>query len=508
MAIQQQAAPADNRIHSTVYHKSDSRLNDILRRCKKSEIISLHDIEAMMLFRVEAAHIQFDMLQNHRPYIVFQGKTDGVFLPAKTGLLFPNACDQLDFRQDKPIDALVTYALSDLEIATLANNGLYNYDYSCQGRIIGSLLEIPCIIDYNAIANTPITYVEIQDRLSLKTSTRKTGYKTIVAAFLPYSAQTHNLEERAVLVEAEEFDRNSTEIRKRALYDTKPIAFETMPLNRQMKEGASFVETAQDRIQNLLQNQMAKANVLEMDTSETSKQIADAVKDIKSQTDKTRKQTMFELEQNANKLEAATLDARLNDISNRMVYAGAQTIPVETEDLNIKPLVEKPAPNVNDKIMTTPITETTDTPETIAETNRKNEEQAKQAAADIAERDDKLHQNMFDAESTAKDVVDKALTRKEKLAMRRQQRRLIQQRALEAGQAEASGDMTTREQNSGKDTGNATTGEKPASAKAKMDNQLKSDILSADIDIDDIIETLGMEGDVNGRHKEKYRYCK
>lgn len=486
MAVQN--TQQDNRIHSTVYHKRDRRINDIIRRCKKSEVINLYNIDALMLFRAETAHVQFDMLSNHRPYLLFHGAVEGVYLPAKTGLLFPNACDQLDFRNDFRVDSAITYALSDAELSVLATNGLFNPDYSCQGRVIGSLLEIPCKVDYYAIANTPITFIEIQDRLSLHTSTSKTGYKSLVAAFLPYSMQKHNMEEFPNLVQAEEYNRDASEIRKRKLYDSKAIGFETDPHGRTMKDGASFVEVAQDRIKQRLQQQMQKSNVLELSAEDTSKQITDAVTTIKQQIDKTKHQTLFDLEHNANKVEAATLDARLDDLANRMIYAGAQEIPVTVKGIKEQSLVEKKPVGQNDTNMTDPLTDTATSADTVAAANR-----AQNAAEKIGKLDNNIHQNMFDAEETAQDIVKTTLSRKEKLAQRRQKNIQIQQRALEAAEDEVKQGMTKREVNVSLPNGPKSESKKDTTtAKAKMDRQLESDILSSEIDMDELIKTLGV----------------
>lgn len=476
----------DNRIHSTVYHKLDSRVNDIIRRHKKSDIVNIYDIDTLMMFRVEAAHIQFDMMENHRPYILFHGRTEGVYLPASSGLLFPNACDHLDLRKDHPVEATLHYVLSDVEISVLAQNGLYHGDYSCQGRIIGSLLEIPCKTDYYAVINTPITFIEIQDRLSLQTSTKRTGYKSLVSAFLPYAAQKHNLEEYPVLVQAEKADNSHSEIRKRGLYDSKAVGFDVGTHGRTMKDGASFVEVAQDRIQARLQEQMGKSNVLGLRVDKTSQQITKDVAMIKEQVDKTKKQTLFNLEGNANKVDVATLDARLNDMANRMVYAGAQEIPVKTDPIEVSSLVEKKPDDQNDVVMTAPLTNVTDDVNTINAKNR-----AQNVSEKLSQLDEDMHHKVFDAEDTAKSVVEKTLSRKEKLQQRAAQRRQIQQRALEAAEDEAKKGMTQRESDVRDIIVNPKTGEKKETNRAKMDRHMQADILANDIDIDELIETLG-----------------
>lgn len=503
-------------MRSTVYHKRDSRVNDLIRRCKKSEIISLYNISAMMMFRVEAAHMQFDMLNNHRPSVLFHGKAEGVYLPASTGLLFPNMCDELDFRPDRPIEAAVQYALSDEEIATLAANGLFNYDWSCQGRVIGALLEIPCLTDYYAIANTPITFVEIQDRLSLQTSTRKTGYKTLVAAFLPYESQRHNLENHPKLAQAGEYNRDGSEIRKRSQYDSKAVGFKP-EFADQSRTKASFVETAQARIQEKLHAQMEKADVLGIGAQQTSKQIADAVNTIKDQADKARQRTMNDAEGNAGRIDAATLDARLGDMRTRMAYEGAQGIPLERPGIPAESLATKKSADENDRSMSTPLTATTLTPEAIIAENRRAAEDASKkqpgagsdkidggedapkaldesAAETIESKSDTIHENVMDSEAVAGDIAGKVMTRREKLAQRRRDAIEAQKRIVSAGEAEASKGLTKREADieilDARKAAENSGGQR-VKADMRKDGSLNrgtdDDILGGDVDIDELI---------------------
>lgn len=479
----QQAPKAqDNRIHSAVYHKRDRRVNDIIRRCRKSEIISLFNIDCNMLFRVDSAHIQFDMFQNYRPYILFAGKADGVFLPASTGLLFPNACDQLDFRDDYPVEAGVTYALSDLEIATLANNGLFNGDWSCQGRIIGSVLEIPCKVDYYAVANTPITFIEIQDRLSLQTSTMKTGYKTLVAAFLPYAAQKHNEERHAELVEPGKFDRDSSEIRKRALYDINPVGFDASPSTRTMAGGASFVEVAQARIKARLAEQMSKADALGVQASGTAKEVAAAVETIRSQSSEERARTVRNAEESGARVPAATLDARLNDMMQRMVYAGAQQIPVAQPKVKAEPLAPKDTDN---RTMDRPLND----PAKIGMPASPD------AKGEIDRHGEAIRQAVPSARDTG-EAIGKALgkTRQEKMAERRRakaaQADAIRQGMSEAGRAEAAKGLTDRDADVKVEIVDPKTGEKQETAVGEKKN-LEGDILGGEVDIDELLRQMG-----------------
>lgn len=479
-------APADNRTHSAVYHKRDRRVNDIIRRCRKSDIISIYDIDCCMLFRVEQAHMEFDVTQNHRPYILFGGKAEGVFLPEKLGLLFPNMCDQLDFRNDYPVDAGMQYALSDLEIATLANNGLFNSDWSCQGRIIGALLEIPCKVDYSAVAGTPITFIEIQDRLSMKTSTMKTGYKTLVTAFLPYQAQKHNDERHASLVEGKAFDKSTSEIRRRSLYDTPAVGFGADSRTSGIQGGATFVEAAQARIQARLKEQMDKADILGTQKAAGQKVVGDTVsetvKSIQSQLDAQRSKAIQDADEAGTKLQTSVLDARLNDMSQKMIYAGAGEIPVAEAKAEAKSLAEPKPVGQNDETMCRPYTDLVGAP----------------AMEDAVDKIDGMRQRMHEAVASAEETaeaVTKTLSRKEKLAQRRAERSAVAARAREAinkaATEEAAKGLDKRDVDRTAEIKDEQTGELKREVLEKKD--LEGDILSEKgVDIDDVIRGMGM----------------
>jgi hypothetical protein len=475
----------DGRTHSTVFHKSDSRVNNLIRRHKKGDIIRLYDIDCTMLFKVDTADIQFDMFENYRPYIVFRGNAEGVFLEERTGLLFPNRCDQLDFRPDFTVPTQIEYVLADIELATLAANGLFNGDYSCQGRIIGSTLEIPCKIDYYAIANTPLTFIEIHDRMNIKTSTRRTGYKTLVASFTPYNAQKHNAEDRPKLIKPAIKDNSKSAIRQRDLYDSKAVGFNTSPSQRTMQNGADFIEVAQSRIQQRLQEAMQQGNVLSIDVAETSNQIAGTVQRINSKKEQQRAAAVASYEGNTDKINNAALDARLNDMATRMVYAGAGTIPVKVDEIKAKPLVEAKPDNQNDEIMARPTTKVTSTVGSDPVTP--------EVASNVVDtRTSEIHEQMFEAEVVASDIT-KTLDRKKKLMDRRQQRLQVQQNAIAAGEEEAKKDMTSREPDFDpkapsvkidKSAGGNTQGT------ARLKAELKDDILAGGVDIDAIINSV------------------
>lgn len=479
-------APTDNRIHSAVYHKSDRRVNDIVRRCRKSDIISLYDIDCCMLFRVEQAHIEFDMLQNHRPYILFAGQAEGVFLPEKMGLLFPNACDQLDFRQDYEVPAGMQYALSDLEIATLANNGLFNADWSCQGRIIGALLEIPCKVDYNAVVGTPITFVEIQDRLSMRTSTLKTGYKTLVTAFLPYQAQKHNDEKRATLVEGKAFDKSTSEIRRRSLYDTQAVGFTADSRTSGIQGGATFVEAAQARIKARLSKEMEKADVLglreQANRNPGGDTVAETVKSIRSQVEAQRDKALKDADESGVKMQTSVLDARLNDMSQRMLYAGANEIPVAEARADAKSLAEPKPAGENDQTMTRPYTEV-------------GGEKLADAAGKIDGLQQKMHEAVPDAGQTADAVASDAGSRRAKLAQRRAERSAMADKARtainKAAEDEAAKGLDRRDVDRTVEVVDEKTGEVTQEVVEKKD--IEGDILSEKgVDIDQVIRDMGI----------------
>lgn len=472
-------ATADTRIHSAVYHKRDRRVNDIIRRCRKSEIISLYDVECCMLFRVEQAHMEFDTLRNHRPYIMFAGNAEGVFLPEKTGLLFPNACDQLDFRSDYPVAAKMLYALSDLEIATLANNGLFNSDWSCQGRIIGSLLEIPCRIDYSAVAGTPVTFIEIQDRLSLNTSTAKTGYKTLVTAFLPYQAQKHNEERRAELLEQAPYDRTMSEIRRRGLYDTPSVGFSSDMRAAGTLGGVTFVEAAQERIKVRMKAQMDAADALGMagrQGTAAGKTAADAVKAIQERIGAQRSKALKEADESGIKVQAAVLDARLNDMSQRMIYAGGSEIPVEPAKADAKSLAEPSAKPMADV----------------------GAPKYDDAAAEAEKGTERLRSAARAADGIAEDIAEKvgtAMSRKEKLAKRRAEREATAEKARsainKAADDEAAKGMSSRAPDRKVQVKNEETGE--LEEKTQGAASIEGDVLSEEgVDIDGLIRDMGL----------------
>lgn len=471
------ASPAkrrDDRVHSAVYHKRDPRVNGIIRRHQKSDIISLYDIECMMLFRVEQANMQFDMMQNYRPYISFSGTADGVFLPRKLGLLFPNACDQLDFRDDYPVPVSLAYALSDPEISVLAGNGLFNNDWSCQGRIIGSVLEIPCKVDYYAVARTPLTFVEIQDRLSIRTSTMKTGYKTLVAAFLPYSAQKHNLEQHPVLRDGLPFSMTQSEVRRRTQHEGQPAGFSLEEQNRTRAQGASFVEEAQARIRQRLHAEMERSDVLgtsagrsESDAAATAKQVANAVKAVRERAAQERQRALDESREAGTMVRIADLDAKLEDMRTRMVYAGGGEIPVEAPPLAAEPLVPPSPPDMRSGAMTEPI-------------------QSEDAASRAAVLDANIHAAALNADAVADKTAKDLKTRRDRIAARRASRNAQATHAARVNEAmEKAADAKPV-------AGDNEKQESRTASSAGMPQDASGDILSGNVDIDEVIRGIGM----------------
>lgn len=447
--------------------------------------------------------MQFDALQNHRPYIQFDGHAEGVFLPAKMGLLFPNACDQLDFRTDYPVPSILTYSLSDLEIATLAGNGLFNNNWSCQGRIIGSVLEIPCKVDYYAITGTPITFIEIQDRLSLHTSTMKTGYKSLVSAFLPYAAQKHNEELRPQLREYARFDRDSSQIRQRGTYDTKAVGFAADPASKTSAGGADFVAAAQARINQRLKDQMSKGDVLGVGAKKGgADNVSRTVDAIRAKTEEARRTAERDAEEMGTRTQASVLDARLNDMTQRMVYAGAQEIPVEVAPLGVKPLVAPKQPGQNDAVMTAPLTKTD-----AAQASDDGGAEKPDAAADmdtakkamIESADSRVHDAVLTAKDTAASIVREAKTRKERLAARRAVRdaaRAQQANAIDsAAKDEAGKGLDSREPDiqrpSGKDAVPKPDEKKAAAAPAAKKDGEKG-VEFDQVDLDQLIREAGL----------------
>ena len=477
-------APAkkDDRIHSVVYHKLDPRVTNIIRQHKKSDIINLYDIDCCMLFRVEQAHMQFDMFQNYRPYILFQGQADGVFLPKKMGLLFPNACDQLDFRTDRAVPVEMTYALSDTEIAVMAGNGLFNNGWSCQGRVIGSVLEIPCKVDYAAIARTPLTFIEIQNRMAFHTSTMQTGYKTLVSAFLPYAAQKHNVEHQAAIVEGPSFHMGESEIRRRTAYEPKPVGFGAESGSEVVAKGADFVASAQSRIKQKLAREMAKSDVLGIretvaarhDGAAVADNIAKSVAAVREKTNAERERALKEAEQAGIKVRVSDIDAKLNDMASRMVLAGASQIPIEQAKLKAETILPDQPSELPPEVMTDPI----------------------RSAEMVRDKDDKIHHAVADAEQTAGSISGdlkqaKSKTRQQLLAERRARKAKIAEnvgKAMEEAGKIMPGDGKSQDTGPAPDSKTAGPRVSRTASASKQGTSADGDILAGNVDIDEILK--------------------
>lgn len=475
----------DDRIHSVVYHKLDPRVNNIIRQHKKSDIINLYNIDCSMLFQVEQAHMQFDMFQNYRPYILFQGLATGVFLPKKLGLLFPNACDQLDFRSDREVPVEMTYALSDTEIAVMAGNGLFNNGWSCQGRVIGSVLEIPCKVDYAAIARTPLTFIEIQNRMAFHTSTMQTGYKTLVSAFLPYSAQKHNLEQQATIIEGPSFHMDESEIRRRTAYEPRPVGFGAEAGSDVVAGGADFVSSAQARIRQKLSKEMAKSDVLGIrekagarnDGAAVAANIAKSVAAVREKTNAERERALKDAENAGIKVRVSEIDAKLNDMASRMVLAGAAQIPLEQAKLKAETILPGKPSELPPGVMAEPV------------------RSAEDYAAEIADRDDKIHHAATGAKATAGEISGelkqaKAKTRQQLLAERRAKRNQIAEK-VDKAMADAGKIMPEDGTGRGPEdaAGSGKDGKPVRTASAsRRGGSTEGDILSGNVDIDEILK--------------------
>lgn len=488
-------AKRDDRIHGAVLCKSDPRASAIIGQHSKGDIINLYNIDCEMLFRVDQAHMQFDMLQNYRPYILFAGYAEGVFLPKKMGLLFPNRCDQLDFRDDYKVPVQLTYALSDTEIAVMAGNGLFNRDWSCQGRILSSVLEIPCKIDYAAVARTPLTFVEIQDRLSMHTSTMQTGYKTLVSAFLPYQAQKHNLEERAAILDGPSVSRDDLEVRRRIQYEGAQVGFGAGDDIPSLAKGASFVDVAQARIRQRLKDQMEKGDVLGVkpddgrskNPEKTADDVAEAVRAIQQKTASERKRLMDEAAQRGIETHVSDIDAKLDDMAARMIYAGAEAIPLKTPGLRSEPLVKGPAPGLRPGAMDGPLSEKIPGEDSSPE--------------DIEARDARVHQSAAAAAEAVTDIagtikgVKERKTRQQILAERRAARaaQADHSKVREAMEAEGTVDDSVKAVRHPSEAAPAKTPGKPRTASASAaTGAVKDDILTTEIDIDEMMKGIGV----------------
>ena len=259
-----------------------------------------------------------------------------------------------------------------------------------------------------------------------------------------------------------------------------------------MADGASFVEVAQSRIQKRLRDQMAKANMFGTPAAgETAKAVADAVTSIKEQTDKARKKEVQQTEDAGHKVEQATLDARLNDMASKMIYAGAEVIPVDRPKVDAKSLAEPKAPGRNDDVMTSPTTDVTKKPGT---------DRMDDPVSVIDDLNDRIHSAAHDAESDAaaavaavKDVK-RTLSRKDRLAQRRaeQQARLRQQQdaMTTAGKEEAGKGLEHRDADVEVKVENKVTGKVETRVQEKK--SLDGDIISTDVDIDALAREMGL----------------
>ncbi len=459
----------DGRIHSAVFDRRDPKLNDLIHRFKKSELMTIYDVDCTMLMRVRGAYVQFDMNENHRPYLIMYGNAEGVYLEPKTGLLFPNGCDQLDFRPDYPVETQVNYDLNDIEIATLATNGLYHNDYSLQGKVIGNLLEIPCRIDYSAIANTPITYIRIHDQYAIQTNTKQSGYKTMVATFLPYDLQRHDVEEHAKVIHISKMDDKKSLIRQRDAFEMQALQFQEPVRHSKQSEGADFVKVAQDRMTERLRDSMSKGDVLGTNTgNKTAANIVDTLTMIKNQENTEKRNALLNADNDPDKVDGAGLSEKMSDMAQRVVYAGAENISVDPGKIPAEPLVDKKKPGKNDARMTSPVTDT----------------KTADASNIIEDKSQEMHGKVFDAEETAKDIVTK-LSRKDKLAQRRKNQAATRAKQLEAANQTApamSPEMAEKMPNTAK----------VERTVSKDKNDVFSEGFSGK-DLDDLINSLGDE---------------
>ena len=283
--------PVNNRRTAPVFNKNDRRMYSILKKVSKKDIIKIYDIDVMLLFRLRNVYSDVDYADNYRPYTIMNGEIEGVFLDPKKNLLFPNHCNQLDFRKDFPVYATITYDLQDNEIGVLSRIGMFHNGFEFQGKPLNSVLEIPWKIDYYAISNTPITYIDIQDQYHIVTNSKKTGYTTLMSMFTPFDKQAaYILGQQNAKNKEFEFTPINQLLRERENTDKSLKVTDISKSNdiiRDKEEAASFVERANRRIQDKLNDTMKSGDVFKSN-KRINKSTADILSTLSEETEKVK----------------------------------------------------------------------------------------------------------------------------------------------------------------------------------------------------------------------------
>lgn len=280
----------NNRRYAPVFNKNDPRVFNLLTKVAKKEVIHIYDVDCFMMFRFRSASLDVDPVKNYRPSVYLYGEVEGVFLDPAKNMLFPNRCNQLNFRPDYLVTAVIKYDVTDAEIAILSRTGIYNEGFEFQGKALNTLLDIPCKIDYYAIMNTPVTYIDIQDQYHIVTNSKKSGYTTLMSMFTPYEKQANHLidgqsVDKSKPVTTVDFNLRERETISTGLKKEDIIAHSTQ--FDQHDDVASFVEKTTSRVRDKLKEAMQDGNITGVRTS-AGKVANDIVKVISEESEKAR----------------------------------------------------------------------------------------------------------------------------------------------------------------------------------------------------------------------------
>ena len=282
---------ADNtRRYAPVFSKNDPRVFNLLTKVPKKDVIHIYDIDVLMMFRFRSASLDVDPIKNYRPSVYLYGEVEGVFLDPNKNLLFPNRCNQLNFRPDYLVTTVIKYDVTDAEIAVLSRTGIYNEGFEFQGKALNTLLDIPCKIDYYAIMNTPITYIDIQDQYHIVTNSKKSGYTTLMSMFTPFDKQANHLigadsVDKTKHVTTVDYNLREREAMSTSLKKDDVISHSTQFENAE--SAASFVEKTTSRVRDKLKDAMQSGNITGVRTV-AGKVASDIVAIISEESNKVR----------------------------------------------------------------------------------------------------------------------------------------------------------------------------------------------------------------------------
>ena len=145
------------------------------------ESMANEQVPCMGFIYTDSVYLDYDVAENHRPYMVVTGTLDkltGDFPKGVTELTFCNNNRRVEYR----------YNFTDSELGVLASKGIYNKGYSMSNIMSGILIEFPIEVDYAAIYedDIPIVFIGISNPYNLETSSALSGYTNMVDYFDTY----------------------------------------------------------------------------------------------------------------------------------------------------------------------------------------------------------------------------------------------------------------------------------------------------------------------------------